>query len=251
MSEKPTFCIADVHGHYDRLQELLIEAGILDIYGKRSNWDVRVVQLGDLGHFGAHGEGPTADMFCYEAVYRDKWIDTVLWGNHDRGVYDKAHEFTGFTLPRPEVIHMMHLMMGNGTLQAATTAHGWLLTHAGVHSGFSRDLPTDVEAAAKVLNEKAETEDYEAIIDAVSPQRTKHPIEPWGGILWRDHSEFLGRRWPQLFGHTKDQNVRGEKDRYWCIDVGTPDNGRLAGIWLPSQKIVEINLKEVADGVVV
>jgi hypothetical protein len=57
MSEKPTLVIGDVHGHLDRLTALLEQEEVIarndsDGYD-RVNHDVRVVQVGDLGHFGA------------------------------------------------------------------------------------------------------------------------------------------------------------------------------------------------------
>jgi hypothetical protein len=88
-----------------------------------------------------------------------------------------------------------------------------------------------------------------------------------GGILWRDIEEGLYDGFRQIFGHSADHKehkvryvVKGTHTRNeevakewaqkaplsYCIDVGgkgeAPGDDCLAGIWLPSEKIVRVDL---------
>jgi hypothetical protein len=126
-----TFVIGDVHGHLDRLEALLKQEAFLvwceecqgggqlvDGHHPADNdfgWDydykdcdkcgglgwsrerkeVTIVQLGDLGHFGADAS-PTGDTLCYKYVTDNRWADIVLWGNHDRALVDSQHIFNGY-----------------------------------------------------------------------------------------------------------------------------------------------------------
>ena len=183
---KPTLVVGDVHGHFDRLEALLLQEGILgpcpdcDGFGtlptgevnpgdagevdcdeckgdgqRRINHDVEVVQLGDLGHFGQDAS-PTGDLMCWQ--YADRWFDVVLWGNHDRAVVDSHHAFSGYLSPGPEIKHYMFGLYAVDKLKLAHVAHDFLITHAGLQAGwkqqkgieFDRDDP---HAFAEWINE--------------------------------------------------------------------------------------------------
>jgi hypothetical protein len=176
---KPTLVIGDVHGHFDRLEALLTQEGILadcpDCGGdgdhawegdmmcppcggdgqRRVNFDVEVVQVGDLGHFGQDAS-PTGDKMCFK--YAADWFDVVLWGNHDRAVVDSHHVFSGFLSPSPEIKHWMHGLYAMDKLKLAHAAHGWLITHAGVQANWKQQKGIDFdrndpEAFAEWINE--------------------------------------------------------------------------------------------------
>ncbi len=275
-----TFAIGDVHGHLDRLEALLRAEGIIgrcpacngmgntpcpdpglldyecskcDGNGvARIDDDTLVVQLGDLGHFGAKGNGPTADMLCWQAVHKSHWCDIVLWGNHDRAIVDDGHAFNGFERPRPETLHYISMMHNDGRLMLAYEADGHLLTHAGLHKVFrtqklDKELKTNVIAFVDWINDQDDEwlDTYEcdpeaaAIRDAISTKRGGR--SDYGGLLWRDARESLFPGWPQIFGHTKGELIRTYNNDSYCIDLGSPDNGRLAGMWLPERKFVQIN----------
>lgn len=218
--------------------------------------DCLVVQLGDLGHFGSSWEygkmvpgSSMGDMLTYS--FAKKWIDIVLWGNHDRAVIDKYHEFTGYIAPAPETFRIMKDLRDEGRQLLAYSAHGFLLTHAGLHSQFKHnqrpeETTSDPVACAKFINEECDLA-LNGITDAISTKRGGRSV--YGGILWRDASESLYGGFRQIFGHTSKPKIR----RYYtkagvslCIDVGDKDNGRLAGIWLPEERIVEVNLKDAS-----
>lgn len=274
--DKPVLAIGDCHGHLDRLEALLLQEGIIgpcslcegsgdlgvnssmsfcpacDGNGTaRLNHDVVVVQLGDLGHFGVTGS-PTGDDMIYQ--YADKWIDVFLWGNHDRAVLHSSHAFSGYLRPLPQTIHRMRLLMHEGRYKLAYAAHGFLLTHAGLHKQFKYNnvfelLKIDPAAMAFWLNEEDSREDdqqpmeFMAIRDAIG--RHRGGASPFGGILWRDASESLFQGYRQIFGHSAKDKVRKyqtPRGYSYCIDVGQANNGRLAAIWLPEERIVEVKV---------
>lgn len=274
-----TFVIGDVHGHLDRLEALLRAVDILgdcpacngmgntpcpdpglpdyecakcDGYGvARIDHETLVIQLGDLGHFGATGS-PTGDMLCWNVVTQSQWCDIVLWGNHDRALVDGGHSFKGFEKPDPTTLHYVKRLHKDGRLMLAFAAHGHLLTHAGLSASFKHQrvdpaLKYDVEKFADWINDEderwlveSECDPQAAMIrDCIGTKRggsSEH-----GGILWRDSHEDLFARWPQVFGHSKGHLIRTYNDNSYCIDLGDEHNGRLAGMWLPSREFVQID----------
>lgn len=285
-TKKPVFVIGDVHGSLDRLEALLRKEGIVDVCPKckgggddspsdpfanvnmcdecdgdgitRLRNDVVVVQLGDLGHFGSSSDpygkmipgSSMSDLLCYQ--YGQKWLDVVLWGNHDRTVIDKYHEFTGYIPPPVETFRIMQALRDEGRLVLAYSAHGFLFTHAGLHAQFKyNEVPEGVKTnpayLAKYINKNLDLE-RNGIVDAIS--RKRGGASDYGGILWRDASESLYPEFRQVFGHTSKPKIRryqNQAGESYCIDVGDKDNGRLAGIWLPSEEIVEVDLSKKLD----
>lgn len=212
--------------------------------------EVTVVQLGDLGHFGQTGS-PTADMLCYR--FGQHWLDIVLWGNHDRAVVDSSHTFMGYFPPDPATKNIMTQMRHDGQLRVAHAVEGYLLTHAGLHAAFKHqkidlDKENPYEIAewlnledAKFLDSVGADPQTIAIVGAIGRRRGGRAVA--GGILWRDAGESLYDAFPQVFGHSAGDKVRhyqSSKHDGWCIDIGSSDNGRLAGMWLPSREVVEI-----------
>lgn len=260
----PVFVFADVHDHYDRLFDLLVAAGLVDpVTHARLRGDVRVVSLGDLGHFGERGSA--GSRLCYQAV-RAGWVDLVLWGNHDRAVIDGAHEFSGYQRPDGDVVMLVRALHAQGRMPLAHAAHGHLLTHAGLHRRFAHQAEmervdkADPEQVAAYINDLAAREmpgENAALWDAIGETRGG-PEGAAGGILWRHWAEPLHDAFPQICGHTSANDVRarrlgvdedtpnaldalaGDEPLHACLDVGTPRNGRLAGMWLPSRELVEV-----------
>lgn len=226
--EKATLVIGDVHGHFDRLHALLEQEGIIDAKGKRINFDVNVIQLGDLGHFG-DGGSPTGDKLCY--LFANDWFDGVCWGNHDRPNVDGGSVFNGYQRPSEDTLHSMKELYLNGKLRFAFAANGYLLTHAGLHPVF-KDCPADPEKAAEWVNTNPHC--WHPI------GRRRNGRHEYGGVLWRDASEKLRKDIPQVFGHSRGPEVREYNGNSYCVDVGTPGNGRLAAIWLPSCRVAEV-----------
>lgn len=301
-----TLVIGDIHGHLDRFELLLMQEGLLDrchgcdghgeIYASQGGgwvecgichgdgWErvrrdeVEVVLVGDIGHFGCDGS-PTGDMLTMRAALH--WADVRLWGNHDRALVDAGHHFSGFMKPPPEVYHMLAM----ADMKLAHSAHGFLITHAGLHVAFKdqANVPPEVKSDPKVFADwinfvsdtKAQgTPSQFAVRDAVSRQRGGP--SPYGGILWRDINEKLytprvdsPHGFRQVFGHSADREHHAVRycaynrhsrtpiaqidEPSYCIDVGGKGvnfgDRCLAGIYLPDERIVRIDLdKKIPDG---
>lgn len=256
MSEKRTLCIGDCHGRLDRLEALLLQEGIIrecaDSGLVRANKDVEVVQLGDLGHYGADTQARDRSIWAAAPA----WLDVILWGNHDRAVIDGRHFFMGYQKPFPETVEAINKAAKKGQLKLAADAHGFLLTHAGLHSSYKYNkAPQEgAEEIAAWLNqhqdEDSQDEDFLAIRDAISTSRGGRSTS--GGILWRDASEGLHKPVRQVFGHSSKEKVRtyqtGKTGDSYCVDVGNQFNGRLAAIMLPEERIIEVDLSDKNHG---
>lgn len=240
-TDRQTFVIGDVHGHVSKLEALLREAGVQSHH--------TVVQLGDLGHYGTT-QLQVADFEAWQ--YAQDNIDIVLWGNHDYAVFNRHHEYTGYREPFYETVHLMKVMRMRRRILMAYETHGFLLTHAGLHKAFMHQhvdpaLKHDPRLFVEWVNRCEEEQDppdaYRAVRDAISGRRGGG--SPYGGILWRDAGEKLYPEFRQIFGHSaKDNKVRKYPSKTtgvsYCIDIGTAKNGRVAGMWLPSEEIIKV-----------
>lgn len=250
-SDRRCLVVGDCHGHVDRLEALLKQEGIIsecpDSGIVRRNFDVEVVQLGDLGHFGA-------TQAKDRSIWTDgpKWLDVILWGNHDRAVVDGRHFFVGYQKPFPETVEAIDAAAKSKKLRLAHAAHGFLLTHAGLHAKYKYNQAPHGDALAiaswlNALNDAdSQDKDFLAIRDAISTSRGGR--SNYGGILWRDCSESLYKPVRQVFGHSSKDKVRTYQTSKigdsFCVDVGQQFNGRLAAIWLPDETIVEVKVDE-------
>jgi len=249
-SSRRTLVIGDVHSHLDRLQALLLQEGVIrecaDSGFVRCNDKVEVVQLGDLGHYGADTQARDRAIWASAP----SWLDVILWGNHDRAVWDGRHVFGGYAKPFPETFDIIKACVKEDKLRLAAEAHGFLLTHAGLHASYKYNKAPQESAAATAEwlcaheDEDSQDPDFLAIRDAISYTRGGQATA--GGILWRDASESLYKPYRQVFGHSSKDKVRmyqtGKTGNSFCVDVGNQFNGRLAAIYLPSEEIVEVNL---------
>lgn len=216
-----TFVIGDVHGHADRLAQLLDKAGALAS-------DVEVVQLGDLGHYG--DDTHEGDLHAWQLA--EKLHITVLWGNHDYANFKpNEHSFRGWQPAFPEVMDIIRRMQP----KFAVERHGYLLTHAGLAPRFMGPPSTPIELLAEVINAC----EGKPVIDDISYRRGGGATQ--GGILWRDAREPLAEI-KQVFGHSRDFEIRryGPNRQSWCIDVADKDNGSLCGLWLEDLKVVGV-----------
>ena len=204
---RPTLCIGDCHGHLDRLIALLLQEGIVEDCADsgivRTNHDVEVVQLGDLGHYGSDTGATDRSIWAHAPG----WLDVILWGNHDRAVIEQAHHFGGYQEPFPETKEMMKHASEDGDpsfsgvgnkLKLAHSAHGHLLTHAGLHASFAhqdvdQELKDDAYEMAQWLNVNDREDNhwptFLPVRDNVGYARGGRATA--GGILWRDASESL------------------------------------------------------------
>lgn len=236
-AERPTFVIGDVHGRADLLAKLLTKAEIIDNAGMIRRDDVQVVQVGDLVDLGKH----STDEADGAALVLARMFNMVcLWGNHERGYVDPEHTFT--TL-RPVKLEMATAVLKVNRL-LAVAAHGYLITHAGVNTLYG-DIPADPVLAAAAINESPWAA---PVVHDIGFRRGGTSAE--GGILWRDDNhESLSLAFPQIYGHTAGL-IRPSLQRWdidtdertysYCVDADSKKSGRLAGIWLPSLRVVAV-----------
>jgi len=215
------FVIGDIHGHANRLAELLDRAGVL-------TEGAEIILLGDVGQY--DNETHERDLLTWQLVERLPNC-TVLWGNHDyANVKPDQHGFRGHDMAFPEVMEIIRRVKPVFALER----HGFLLTHAGIAPRFGAPAGTAPEIVAATINQ---CEGLPAI-DDISYRRGGFATQ--GGILWRDETEPLYDV-PQVFGHSQGDIRRfGTNRQSWCIDVASKDNGELAGLWLPDMKIVAV-----------
>lgn len=234
---------------------------------KRTDKVAEVVLLGDLGHFGTTGS-PTGDTLTWH--FACKWADVILWGNHDRAMVDNGHAFSDFHRYPLDAFAYFDKARAAGKLKLAHSSHGYLFTHAGLALAFrDQDVPQEYKkdpvAFANWINMVEDPDApthpaQEAVRDAISTKRGGR--SKVGGILWRDITEKLFDGFPQVFGHSADHKrhavracfVSGHTRKFmprvgknsYCIDVGgkgdRPGDNCLAGIWLPDERIVRVDL---------
>lgn len=291
--ERVTFVIGDIHGHINRLEALLVQEELLgdcaqcnatgDVDGEfctkcdgtayaRTDKPVDVVLLGDLGHFGTTGS-PTGDLLTWQ--FATDWADVILWGNHDRAMVDSGHAFRDFHRYPMEAFTFFDKARDANKLKLAHAAHGYLMTHAGLHFSFrdnhvSDEIKSNPAKFAEWINEVEHPDaggsvDQFGIRDSIS--RTRGGRQHAGGILWRDIDEKLYDGFPQVFGHSADHGHHAVRfcGKYahtrnrdvalasmmtdklsYCVDVGgkgdKPGDNCLAGVYLPSGEIARVDL---------
>ena len=216
-----TFVIGDIHGHADRLAELLDRSGAI-----KEGADI--VLLGDIGHYDATTH--EHDLLTWQLVEKLPNC-TVLWGNHDyANVMPDIHSFKNWDPAYPEVMEIIRRVKP----KFAAERHGYLLTHAGLAPRFMPPPGVPIELLAETINAC----EHMPVVDDISYRRGGFAMQ--GGVLWRDESEPLGEI-PQIFGHSQgDIRREGPNRQSWCIDVAQKDGSDLAGIWLPERKIVAV-----------
>lgn len=247
-----TLVIGDTHGHLDRIIALLTQEGLLNKGSERIRPEVQLIHLGDLCHLGT--ETAESDRETMEVA--PAWFDVILWGNHDRAIVSQYHNFGGYRWsyysggesygPEKSWFQRQYLDLAkSGKLKLAHEKHGYLLTHAGLHPKFL-DHPMSAENVAHWLNDEVlPNDDKVGVRDAVSFERGGSHY--FGGVLWRDQKEDLYDGFSQIFGHSAHpytiRTFNDDTNKSYCIDIGQKaPGGELAGIWLPSETVVRINL---------
>jgi 3',5'-cyclic AMP phosphodiesterase CpdA len=161
---------------------------------------------------------------------------TLLWGNHDlpylvaSRMQDPAffyHPFSDLKGYDTQVAKFFAKAIrpefwGSGQLFA--TAHGFLISHAGVAAEFWPPSETREASLAQLWD------DCELAL-AQAKQRRHSILEPGrvrggdkqerGGIIWQDwNMEFSDEDipLPQIVGHTRSAEAARQKGRSWCLD---------------------------------
>lgn len=234
--------MTDVHAAHRGLESLLREVGAIDADGNRLDSHF-VAQLGDLLHLGHQVH--EADLRTLEVGLR--WIDLFVLGNHE-GFYTYRLEscwWSHILTPdrvHPEVIDRLSEMTAAGRWHIAAAIDGWVMSHAGIHPDYQKDLldragsseaDAVVGALAALFADRLETGRRTPIIDSSGPVRGID-AEP-GGVLWADFSEqeaAMDRNvLHQIVGHTPQARApRLVGDRFWAADMGGGRTGTLGAL---------------------
>ena len=212
MSRSVDVVIGDVHARVGALHALLREVGVIDAKGRRRAKGC-VVQVGDLLDRKAD---PKANLATAQLAVDA--LDIVLVGNHEWSLFGESDD-------------ALDLLATRGWPHAAAARDGWLVTHAGVHPEFARDLPQDADDCAAEINRRwnAKKRQRDPLFAAMGPARGGD--DPHGGILWLHSDEWPSKQvtpWGQIAGHVPQSGPRLLPGPRWAIDIKAPD--RLAAI---------------------
>jgi hypothetical protein len=238
--------IAFVHGDtqygYERPLALLKqESFIIDAYQTfcRYRVETKLIHIGDNGDY--YWGTELRDQKTWELL--SKFYDEILMGNHE-AAYLLGMELGGYYDPTDVTKKLMREAYESGRMKFATSHDGFLITHAGVHPTLAEELhlSRDPVKAAEEINSAAVNS---PLISNIG--RVRGGGDPFGGILWRDIEEPISDRWPQIHGHSRMKDVteygeEGSDVNHYAIDVGYPNNGRLAGIYTDTLKIAEVEI---------
>ena len=179
-----TAVIGDVGGHLDELTAELVRLGADPVTG-RLPADLTVVQVGDLVHRGPDSGGVVALVDRYLATQPGQWVQLV--GNHE-AQYLAEPRFDWPERLGAETATTLQDWWSRGLMRVAapvtTARESYLVTHAGLTSGFWRDVlgrPQDVHDAARLLDGLAGSRDAELfrpghMLTGRRPSRAAGPI---------------------------------------------------------------------------
>lgn len=160
--------IGDVGGHHDELYAALVTLGMNPSSGELPD-DLTVVQVGDTIHRGPMSEQVVHLIDHILHTQREQWAQIV--GNHEQ-LYVAEPVFEWNETINDEAAETLRQWWATGLMSPAVAVQtdsgaDWLITHAGLTTGFWRRIGSPVTAS-----------DAAAAINAVDR-------DPHRGALWR------------------------------------------------------------------
>jgi hypothetical protein len=221
-----TVVISDVHGAFDKLEECLFEAGIINAKGTRMTDPFNrceVISIGDLAN--CVEEDIEGDIKCLKKV--GDWIDFMLMGNHEIPYYDLGNRFSGFHR-NDRVFEELQRIDYEGRLRVGALRKGALITHAGWTGTLHTFISTPQEAL-QALTEALQSDGWShRYFSQIG--RKRGGIFPHGGILWEDFND-LKSPFPQIVGHTAGRTIKAAEN-VLCIDTGGGKYGKPTAVSL-------------------
>ena len=213
--------VGDVGGHLDELVAELRRLGA-DATSGRLPDDLTVVQLGDLVHRGPDSPGVVALVDHYLRTQPGQWVQLV--GNHE-AQYLGEPLFDWPERLEPDARATLRAWWSEGRMRVAavvsTAGEDHLVTHAGLTTGFWRDVlgkPDDAVRAAGLLNALAGDRDRELfrpghMLSGRRPTRAAGPV--WAAAATELVPGWLDRRLPfsQVHGHSSLYDWQAQRFR--------------------------------------
>lgn len=256
-----TFVVPDIHGRYDSLRALLLQAGVIneddqrtDVADSENQRIFRVVSIGDLAN--ATLMDVNGDEQCLSKA-RD-WFDYLILGNHESGYLFTNMGFNGY-YEAPHLKSLYCQLEREGIVVPAVAIGNTLLTHAGVHeyfefgtAGEAFDAIYDVWENYFRYQDDIDTKFYfrkqieipkALLLDAVSSRRGG--ATPFGGFLWSDWQEPKNVKFNQIVGHTPVKygpivtEFKGSGVFHANIDCGAKKGLTPWGVWLDEDGQIE------------
>jgi len=217
---RDTYIVSDIHGDYEALVKVLLDADLLvDKPGRGlvKRRDAFVCQIGDLAN--CVYNSVQDDLKCLNLV-ASGLIDMMLVGNHEIPYFDPNNTFSGFHHSYVVSQTLWELYVKE-KIQPCLLIGDTLVTHAGITRSQLG------ETTAKSVADKLE-----------ELWRGKHFSHHWfsdcgrarwgnaetGGVLWCDFDdEFEPTDFPQIVGHTpQGLHIKGNA---LCIDSAVKNGG--------------------------
>ncbi len=227
--------IGDVHACYDELMELVDKSGIE--LGK----DI-IISVGDLIDRGYRAYDvikffqQTPSTF---SIMGNHEIKHLLKMNNNESLFNK-HDFSGelqkLMLKDHEYKEIIDYI---STLPlfinlALPNDKKYLIVHAGWHNGIKK-----IEVEFDINNRKPLSKDIKYMLGIGSQGREgfNNIGEPWFRSLKIDYTV--------ISGHTKYKKVQtGSNNNIFGIDTGCYNGGKLSGLLLPAEKIIQVKAKK-------
>jgi len=246
--ERVAIC-GDTHGNWPMLQDVLIEAGVIDDSGQRQEGFARVIHIGDLM------DGRRAYLDRQTLEKSEAIFDEVVMGNHE-AAYLGGTSFDGMEMIDPESLRLLNRWEREGKLVVATSVDDWLLVHGGLdpalrvsRKGEGLADAAEVAAVSEELNEiwrfHRHSDAFGESFEMLGQERGGS--SNCGGVLWNDFRRLIrtehAQRYKQVVGHTpQKQGMVSPAGMIVNVDVGRA--GRRAASCL----IVDENGSELVFG---
>ena len=233
-TEKKVFIIGDAHGEYHGLAAALISSKLMNQDLKWTGKQSILVQIGDIIDRGLYPMqiDTLLDVLQTEAKKAGGKIVRLI-GNHELEILKKNYLIT--SLPYFQIESFRNKLIKqieDGTLQAAYSVKGFVITHAGICNDLYKVFETEL---TKITPSALVSYINKIFKKAVLEHNYSHPIfnisfmrggnSAYGGIFWEDLRCLLTNYqevpFKQILGHTRiSENYQTEDGKITAIDIG-------------------------------
>ena len=203
---KPYLIVGDIHNKVEKAESIM----------RAFDATHTIVQVGDV--FDAFHDTPE------DAQYTAEWLKHSitktnrihLLGNHDLPYHPCStagalmYDCPGYSKEKHAAVKKVMAFKDWEHLHIYHVAHGWLVTHAGLHPRFLYDTKNPLEKALVALRrttERFENRLWDYLLGGIGMARCGH--DQTGGVVWLDHFEEAKaiEGLNQVYGHSPTQNA--------------------------------------------